>query len=109
MKYLGKRKSVCPVLGQIYPKMVDGDCPLQFQRTDGKKIPVTYIGTPPYILGSNAQDGTDIRILSIFSRRYNFEPVLTPTPQYLIMSWPNGTKYGKKYQVGNRFIPYPYV
>ena len=104
MQYLGKRKSVCPVLGQIYPKMVDGVCPPQFQSLPGKSLPITYIGTPPYILGPNAEDGTDVRVINLLAGRHNFKPVLTPTPQYLIMSWPNGTKYGKKYQVGNRFL-----
>ena len=89
---------MCPVLGKRYPKLMDGVCPTQLQSPIGKHIPITYIGTPPYILGAGA-DGTDVRAINMLAEKHKFKPILTPTPQYLIMTFENGTKYGKKYQV----------
>ena len=77
---------------------MDGVCPTQLQSPIGKHIPITYIGTPPYILGAGA-DGTDVRAINMLAEKHKFKPILTPTPQYLIMTFENGTKYGKKYQV----------
>ena len=51
-------------------------------------------------MGSDASGGTDVLVSNLLAERYGFFPVLKPTPQYLIMEYENGTKYGKKYQVG---------
>ena len=77
-----------------------GVCPAHFQSPVGKDLPISYIGTPPYILGSGATGGTDILVINLLAERYGFVPILKQTPQYLIMEYKNGTKYGKKYQVG---------
>lgn len=94
--------SICPVLGQRYPTVVVGLCPVHFKSPAGKEMPISYIGTPPYILGSDARGGTDIRLTNLLAERYGFVPRLKSTSQYLIMQFENGTKYGKKYQVGKK-------
>ena len=76
-----------------------GFCPAHFTSPAGKEIPISYIGTPPYILGNDASGGTDVLVTNLLAERYSFVPILRPTPQYLIMQFENGTKYGKKYQV----------
>ena len=96
--------SVCPVLGQRYPRFVVGLCPEHFASPAGKEISVSYIGTPPYILGIDASGGTDVLVMNLLAERYSFMPILRPTPQYLIMQFENGTKYGKKYQVCANFL-----
>ena len=55
-------------------------------------------------MGSNATGGTDVIVSNLLAERYRFFPILKPTPQYLIMEYENGTKYGKKYQVGSNFL-----
>ena len=95
--------SICPVLGKRYPKVVAGFCPGHFISPAGKDMPISYIGTPPYILGSDARGGTDVRVTHLLAERYGFVPILRSTSQYLIMQFENGTKYGKKYQVGERY------
>ena len=103
MKFpLGEQKitSICPELGQRNPSVVDGVCPAHLQNPTGKLLSISYIGTPPYILGSEATGGTDVLISNLLAKRYGYVPILKPTAQYLIMAYENGTKYGKKYQVG---------
>ena len=95
-----KVTSICPILGQRYPRVVVGACPAHLQSPAGKDMPISYIGTPPYILGSDASAGTDVVISNLLAEKYRFLPKLSPTPQYLLMQYENGTKYGKKYQVG---------
>ena len=102
-----KVTSICPVLGQRYPSAVVGVCPPHFLKPAGKRLTISYIGTPPYILGSDASGGTDVLVTNLLAERYGFVPILKPTPQYLIMEYENGTKYGKKYQVGT-FLPVRY-
>ena len=99
-----KMTSICPVLGQRYPKVVVGFCPTNFKSLTGKQIPISYIGTPPYILGNDASRGTDVLVTNLLAKRYSFVPILRPTPQYLIMQFENGTKYGKKYQVWTSLV-----
>ena len=102
MLFTGEQKvtSICPVLGQRYPRVVVGVCPAHFHSPAGKDLPISYIGTPPYILGNDANGGTDVLVSNLLAERYGFAPIFKPTPQYLIMEYENGTKYGKKYQVG---------
>ena len=69
-------------------------------------MPISYIGTPPYILGSVTPAGTDVLVTNLLAERFGFVPILKPTPQYLIMVYENGTKYGKKYQVGSNFCSF---
>ena len=76
-------KSLCPSLGETYPKLYDGTCPELLQSIHGKNISITFIGTEPYIddddfeIEHNSIDsyfGSEFLVLKALMDKFKFLP-----------------------------------
>lgn len=76
--------------------VVPGMCPSSLQTPHGKEIPVSYIGSPPYIFSNKERElvgGTDLEILDIYAKKFEFKPRVRKEPVFDIKDI-NGTKRG---------------
>ena len=75
----GKSQTItlCPVLGQKYPEIHRGDCPLGLQNPVGKKLQVSFSGTRPYVQ-LNPVGGTDVDVIDLLSKKFGFLPRFVP-------------------------------
>ena len=83
-------------MGEKYAQLVVGMCPPSLQKPNGRVIPVTYFGSPPYIISNKKKQlvgGTDLEILNIYAKKFEFTPKLRKEIFFDIINV-NGTKRG---------------
>ena len=93
---LSEITSLCPALGRKYAQLVAGMCPAILQKPQGKTMPVTYFGSPPYIISNKKKQlvgGTDLEILNIYAKKFGFTPKVRKEIFFDIINV-NGTKRG---------------
>ena len=96
VKTVSEITSLCPTLGEKYAQVVPGMCPPSLQKPNGRVIPVTYFGSPPYIISNKKRQlvgGTDLEILKIFAEQFGFTPKVRKEIFFDIINV-NGTKRG---------------
>ena len=83
-------------MGKKYAMVVHGMCPSSLQSPLGKDLPVSFMGSPPYIFSNKKEElvgGTDLEILNIYAKKFEFTPRLRKEPVFDIKEI-NGTKRG---------------
>ena len=75
--------SLCPALGHRYSLIRLGACPSNLQQPQLKDLPISVMGTPPYIISNKEKEwigGTDFVIMDIYAKKFGF------TPKFLMAS-----------------------
>ena len=79
--------SLCPTLGKKYAEIHSGICPSSLQAPFGHTLPVSFIGTHPYIkykpIGGR---GSDFLVLKIFSDKFTFRSAFQPARNFAAMT-----------------------
>ena len=82
----GKEQFLCPVVGEVEPRLEDKMCKPSYASYKSKAIKIPVFGIPPWRVPSNKGlfgtgfDGTNLRFLKMLSERLNFSPVVTIAP-----------------------------
>ena len=76
-----KVRSLCPMLGQTYPILVEGFCPTHLQSPRNKVLPISYIGDPPFIRfdsftgqSGGLTGGSDFLVIKVLAQKFSFTP-----------------------------------
>ena len=69
--------SLCPTLGKQHAELHDGKCPLYLQHPSGKSLPVSFVGTYPFIT-YNPIGGRDLKVIAVLAKKFGFLPNLIP-------------------------------
>ena len=74
-------KSLCPMLGQTYPILVEGICPPHLQSPINKVLPISYIGDAPFIRLDSSTDengvptgGSEFIVARVLAKKFRFTP-----------------------------------
>lgn len=70
----GREQFLCPVVGEVNPKLEEDMCNPSYTSYKKRKLRVTCMGFPPYFIQTNADqfDGIDIRLMRILENKLNF-------------------------------------
>ena len=69
--------SICPVLGEQYAQLRNGTCPRHLQHPIGKSLPISFIGTYPFIT-YNPIGGRDLKVIATLAKKFRFLPKFIP-------------------------------
>ena len=90
--------SLCPVLGKMFAEVWQGLCPLILQNPVGKKIPISFIGTQPYIKYAPTIGGSEFLVVKMLAKKYRFLPDFKPERAFDVTK-KNGSTYGMVWSV----------
>ena len=90
--------SLCPVLGKMFAEVRQGLCPLILQHPVGKKIPISFIGTQPYIKYTPTIGGSEFLVVKMLAKKYRFLPDFKPERAFDVTK-KNGSTYGMVWSV----------
>ena len=72
----GREQFLCPIVGVSDPILEENVCNPTYTSYKGKRLRITFMGSPPYYIPTNSTtgqfDGTDIRLMRILERQLNF-------------------------------------
>ena len=77
--------SVCPMLGKKHSVIISGMCSPNLQDPQGKILPVSVIGVPPYVLYNEKKEwkgGAEFQIIDIYAKKFSFTPILVKAPAF---------------------------
>ena len=92
--------SLCPALGKVKAKFVEGMCPGYLHSLFGKQIKVSFIGPRPFVT-YNPIGGSDFHVIKLLAKKFKFIPRFIPERSIDETTFPNGTKYGLIHSVGH--------
>ena len=73
--------SLCPVLGKQYAELRNGTCPWHLQHPIGKSLPISFIGTYPFIT-YNPIGGRDLKVIAELAKKFRFLPNFIPMTSF---------------------------
>ena len=84
----GREQFLCPVVGEVEPRLEDEMCKASYVSYKSKAIKIALYGIPPWrvqskqgVLGTEF-DGINVRFLKMLSERLNFSPDITAAPSH---------------------------
>ena len=91
--------SLCPILGKQYAKLRNGTCPWHLQHPIGKSLPISFVGTYPFIT-YNPIGGRDLKVIAALAKKFRFLPNLVPMASFDGM----GHHVNNKYLINLNFL-----
>ena len=88
---------LCPVLGQTYAEISQGECSPDLQQPRGKSLPISFIGLPPYIK-YNPVGGSEFLLTQILAKKFGFLPKFVPERAFDVTK-ENGSLFGMVHRV----------
>ena len=73
--------SLCPALGMQYAEIHNSICPWHLQHPSGKSLPISFIGTYPFIT-YNPIGGRDLKVIAALAKKFRFLPNLIPMQSF---------------------------
>ena len=73
--------SLCPTLGKQHAELLNGNCPRYLQHPSGKSLPVSFVGTLPFIT-YNPIGGRDLMVIAVLAKKFRFLPNLIPMASF---------------------------
>ena len=83
--------------GKMHAQIVKGWCPPNLQRPEGKKLTISYVPLPPYVV-FDPFGGSDILIIDLLAKKLRFNPNFKLEKSYDVRLL-NGTKHGLVHSV----------
>ena len=68
-------------MGQQYAKFRNGTCPRHLQNPTGKTLPISFIGTEPFIT-YNPVGGRDFKVVATLAKKFRFWPNFIPATSF---------------------------
>ena len=84
----GREQFLCPVVGEVEPRLEDEMCKPSYVSYKSKAIKIALYGIPPWRVQSNGGllgtgfDGINVRFLKYLSERLNFLPHINVAPSH---------------------------
>ena len=79
-------------MGTQYAELRDGNCPWHLQHLSGKSLPISFVGTYPFIT-YNPIGGRDLKVIAALAKKLRFLPNLIPMATFDGMAQHVSNKY----------------
>ena len=80
-----KEQFLCPVVGEIEPRLELAMCKLSYASFENKTLRISQLGvTPDFIFTSNGLDGINIRMMKILEDKLNFMSKIVVPKSFLV-------------------------